>query len=246
MELELSNSLVDLAARIRAEHQATSDALKKGAEHAMAAGDLLIEAKSKVPHGRWLPWLEKHCSMSERTAQLYMRTAKNRVLIETQIRNGVADLSLNEAAALLMLTSDVKQLLLFAHQVQSIGDPEELIRVCVENGIGVIQDSGYDPASGRTEEEVREWHLFMLFLAQKCGYMPDGASRHVEWIIQRPFQNVPEWLSEEGDKFRKRTMMTAVPQSIKDAWQVYASERTSLTEGEIVRSLEASERTAAW
>jgi hypothetical protein len=34
--------------------------------------------------------------MSERTAQLYMRCAKSRETIEKQIRNGVADLSLNE------------------------------------------------------------------------------------------------------------------------------------------------------
>ena len=44
--LTRSNSLTDLVARIRAEHQATADALKSSVEHAMAAGDLLIEAKA--------------------------------------------------------------------------------------------------------------------------------------------------------------------------------------------------------
>jgi Protein of unknown function (DUF3102) len=103
-----SNYLVDLAARIRVEHEATATALKRSVEHAMAAGDLLIEAKAQLKHGQWLPWLTEHCALSERTAQLYMRTAKHRATIEGQIRNGVADLSLNEAAALLMLTSDVR------------------------------------------------------------------------------------------------------------------------------------------
>src|SRR5512145_2301019 len=110
-DLARSNSLAHLAGRIKAEHEATAAALKDSVAHAMAAGDLLIEAKAQVPHGQWLPWLQEHCAMSERTAQLYMRTAKTRTTIEDRIRNGVADLSLNEAAAMLVLSSDVKQLL---------------------------------------------------------------------------------------------------------------------------------------
>src|SRR4051794_23039449 len=114
VDLARSNTLVDLAARIRIEHAATSAALRTSVEHAMTAGDLLLEAKAEVPHGHWLPWLREHCVISERTAQLYMRTAKNRNAVEVQIRNGVADLTLNEAAALLFLSSDVKKLLDFA------------------------------------------------------------------------------------------------------------------------------------
>ena len=41
-----SNSLVDLAARIQVEHQAVSVALKDSVRHAIAAGELLIEAKA--------------------------------------------------------------------------------------------------------------------------------------------------------------------------------------------------------
>jgi hypothetical protein len=44
----LSNSLTDLAARIRAEHEATAASLKRGAEDAMAAGKLLIDAKAQL------------------------------------------------------------------------------------------------------------------------------------------------------------------------------------------------------
>jgi Protein of unknown function (DUF3102) len=72
------NSLPDLAARIRVEHEAVSAALKESVRHAIAAGELLIEAKGRLSHGQWLPWLQDHCTISERTAQLYMRVAKNR------------------------------------------------------------------------------------------------------------------------------------------------------------------------
>jgi hypothetical protein len=42
--IEASNSLADLAARIKAEHEATAIALRRGVEHAIAAGAHWIEA----------------------------------------------------------------------------------------------------------------------------------------------------------------------------------------------------------
>ena len=55
--VEHSNSLPELGRRIRIEHRATSRALKNSVVQAIAAGKLLIEAKSKIPHSGWLPWL---------------------------------------------------------------------------------------------------------------------------------------------------------------------------------------------
>jgi hypothetical protein len=98
LPLDRSTSLADLAGRIEVEHTAVTAALKDSVTHAIVAGELLIEAKAQLAHGQWLPWLRDHCTMSERTAQLYMRCAKNRGAIEDRIRNGVADLGLNEAA----------------------------------------------------------------------------------------------------------------------------------------------------
>ena len=105
MDLQFSNSLADIAARVKVEHTAVSSALKESLRHSIVAGELLLEAKEQVPHGQWLPWLQEHCTMSDRTAQLYMRVAKNRTEIENQMRNDVADLTLNEATALLALSS---------------------------------------------------------------------------------------------------------------------------------------------
>jgi hypothetical protein len=95
-DLTLSNSLADLAARINAEHEAAGGALKRSLQHAIAAGELLLEAKAQIKHGQWLPWLKEHCQISERTARLYMRVAKNK----TEIGN-VADLTVRGAVALL-------------------------------------------------------------------------------------------------------------------------------------------------
>jgi hypothetical protein len=71
-----SDRLPDLATRINHEHRAAIGTLKRGLEHALAAGHLLLEAKQYVPHGQWLPWLTEHCRIPERTAQVYMRLAR--------------------------------------------------------------------------------------------------------------------------------------------------------------------------
>lgn len=238
-----SNSLADLAARIKAEHEATSTALKSSITHGIAAGELLVEAKAKVPHGQWLPWLKDNCEISERTAQLYMRLAKNRGSIEDQIRNGIADLSLNEAAALLMLSSDARRLIAFVRDCENLhGD--ELIERCIAEGVTVIQTPGYDPLSGRSEAEKLGWHLFMMFLsfdeaANRAGGEPEGVSAHVEWILQRPFQNVAEWLGPEGDKFRQRCGMRAVSDSCKTSWAAFRDLHRDWTLPDAIKKLES-------
>jgi hypothetical protein len=70
--VEASNWLADLAARIKTEHGASELALKRGLDHAIACGRLLMEAKTLVPHGHWLPWLREHCGIPERSVQRYM------------------------------------------------------------------------------------------------------------------------------------------------------------------------------
>ena len=77
-----SKRLPKLLARIKAEHQASAVSMQRGLEHAMAAGDLLLEAKRLAGYGNWLSWLRENYWMTEDTAQIYMRIAKNRKAIE--------------------------------------------------------------------------------------------------------------------------------------------------------------------
>jgi hypothetical protein len=246
VDITTSNSLADLAARIRAEHEATATALKDSVRHAIAAGEMLIEAKALLKHGQWLPWLREHCTISERTAQLYMRTAKNRKVIEDQIRNGAADLSLNETAALLMMSSDVRQLLAFARDCEQLSG-DELVARCIAEGIAVIKDPDYHPLAGRSEIERLEWHLFMLFLscdtaAGRAGYMPKDASSHIEWVLQRPFQNVAEWLGEEGEKFRRQWGMRSPSEQFLNDWAAFLANNRNREFADVAQELEALQR----
>ena len=93
--------LDELAHRIKEEHSAVARALHRGFIHASAAGELLIRAKAKAGHGKWLSWLRDECEISGRTASLYMQLAQNRESIERQIGNAVADLTVRRAMKLL-------------------------------------------------------------------------------------------------------------------------------------------------
>jgi hypothetical protein len=111
-DIEKSNSLTDLAARIRTEHETIRRIMADAVKRAMNAGDMLLEAKKQLKeqgqgYGYWMPWLEKHCDMSQRTANLYMRLAKNRKVIEAS--GDIAGLTLNAAARLLAPPRDVEE-----------------------------------------------------------------------------------------------------------------------------------------
>jgi hypothetical protein len=51
-------------------------ALKREAADIIAIGNLLLEAKDQVEHGRWLLWLKANCGLSESTAQNYMNASR--------------------------------------------------------------------------------------------------------------------------------------------------------------------------
>ena len=74
-DLPRSNSLVDLAARIKAEHEAAFGHARQALQHAAECGRLLIEAKAQVEHGQWLSWIDTNTGVSARQCQKYMRLA---------------------------------------------------------------------------------------------------------------------------------------------------------------------------
>jgi hypothetical protein len=95
-DLSRSNSLTDLAARIKAEHREVGSSVRRGLEHAINAGELLQEAKDLVGYRNWMSWVKKYCAIPHRTVNLYMRLAKHK----SEIGN-VANLSVREAIKML-------------------------------------------------------------------------------------------------------------------------------------------------
>jgi len=86
-----------LAERINAEHSAGEAAVKAALgqmsaslDHAMNAGDLLLEAKAEVGHSNWKPWVRANCEVSVRRAEEYMYIARRRdkIVEESKARHG--------------------------------------------------------------------------------------------------------------------------------------------------------------
>ena len=83
------------------------DAKRRGGQAILDVGRGLIEAKDLLSHGEWLPWLEERVEFSERTAQKFMRLAR-----EWSNPSTLADLGASKALMLLALPEGEREELL--------------------------------------------------------------------------------------------------------------------------------------
>lgn len=88
-------TLAELAGQIRTEITAAEDGHRAALGHAIRAGELLHEAKGRVGHGEWLPWLEDNFGATRKTAAAYMRLAANvtRVSHLDSVREALAEVA---------------------------------------------------------------------------------------------------------------------------------------------------------
>ena len=77
----------------------------------------------------------------------------------------------------------MRKLFEFAKQTEGLSG-EELVQACLDAGVGVIVSRGYNPFHGRSDDERREWLLFILWLTSR-ERAPGDASDHVEWLLRR-------------------------------------------------------------
>src|SRR5262249_29468891 len=73
-------------------------------KHAIRAGELLTEAKSRLQHGEFGSWLEENFNLSRATATRYMKLAEKRKEIETKLVT-VSNLTLADAYKLIGVTN---------------------------------------------------------------------------------------------------------------------------------------------
>jgi hypothetical protein len=90
----------ELAKQINTEVLAAQRDGQSSTEHAVLAGAYLIEAKGRVKHGEWAPWLAKNCTaLSEKSAQTYMRLARRIPELPDSKGKRVSDLPIRKALA---------------------------------------------------------------------------------------------------------------------------------------------------
>lgn len=88
------------------------DAQRKGGEAILTIGRCLNEAKDMLSHGEWLPWLAEKVGYSEKTAQNFMRLAR-----EFSNPQALADLGATKALKLLALPQDEREKFVEDHNV---------------------------------------------------------------------------------------------------------------------------------
>ena len=85
---------------------------KQAGEAILGIGQRLIEAKEMLPHGEWLPWLTERVEFSPRTAQNFMRLAREWSNTQT-----LADLGASKALTLLALPPEERDSFIQDHNV---------------------------------------------------------------------------------------------------------------------------------
>ncbi|OUO42140.1 DUF3102 domain-containing protein [Flavonifractor sp. An306] len=88
------------------------DAKRAGGEAILTIGRCLIEAKDMLSHGEWRSWLEERVEFSERSAQRFMRLAR-----EWSNPTTLSDLGASKALALLALPPEERETFLEEHNV---------------------------------------------------------------------------------------------------------------------------------
>lgn len=88
------------------------DLKREAGEAILDIGARLIEAKGMLSHGEWLPWLNERVELSERTAQKFMKLAR-----EWSNPNTLADLGASKALMLLAVPAEERDSFVAEHNV---------------------------------------------------------------------------------------------------------------------------------
>jgi hypothetical protein len=200
--------LPSLAEGICREHAHCRNAMRQGLRHALEAGRLLAQAKDRLPHGEWLPWLAEHCpDVSPRLAQKYMRVARELPRLDADNPANtprVADMSFRQA---LDTIADA------ASAARAIPELEraDVLDAAAEDPPDPPEQVGGRPAR---ESERRRWlrtreHFARLreqiaARARDRDYpRPDGTTRSIEGLPEYQLLDVGGTLQEHQDWYQE-------------------------------------------
>lgn len=74
----MKNVTTTAAAEIERHHRLAGEHANAAIEHAVEAGRLLLQVKTQLMHGEWLPWLQANVEVSPRQAQRYIAAFEQR------------------------------------------------------------------------------------------------------------------------------------------------------------------------
>ena len=134
------------------------DAKRAGGEAILTIGRCLIEAKDMLSHGEWLPWLTEQVEFSPRTAQNFMRLAREWSNAQT-----LADLGASKALALLALPPEEREQFMEDHKVidMSARQLEQAIKERDEAKAAAEQAAAEQRAAEQARDKMAEDMKFL-------------------------------------------------------------------------------------
>ena len=171
--------------------------LKQEAGNAiLAIGDRLIEAKSMLSHGEWLPWLTEQVEFSESTAQRFMRLAR-----EWRNPSALTDLGATKALTLLALPPEEREQFISEHHTDN-GEDKTVI----------------DMTSRELEQAIRERDEARLAaeaaLADAKSAAESRAKMEADMVLlkeqHRSFQDAVSAAQKELEELKARPVDVAV------------------------------------
>jgi hypothetical protein len=90
-----------LAKQINDAHAVVVSSARTALSKAIACGEALIAARDAVGDGMWLVWLRKNLTFSDRTAQVYIQLAENKLVLESWLKDNAQSTAEQSMAAAL-------------------------------------------------------------------------------------------------------------------------------------------------
>lgn len=215
-KFSLGNILAEQGARAPAQSERTIEVItseileakRVGGEAVLTIGRGLIEAKGLLSHGEWLPWLSEKVEFSERSAQNFMRLAR-----EWSNPQTLADLGASKALALLALPeSEREDFIAEVHTVD--GEEKTVIDMSARQLEKAIREREEALAEKHAAEQARakmaeDMALTKQLLesaqetAKTSGQEVDRLTRELEKLKSRPVEVAVEVDRDALDKARE-------------------------------------------
>lgn len=197
------------------------DAKRAGGEAILAIGKGLIEAKAMLEHGEWLPWLNEKVEFSERTANRFMRIAK-----EYSNPTLVSDLGARKALALLALPeAERKEFLSETHLVD--GEEKNVI----------------DMSSRQLEQAIREREeaLTAKQQAEQARQKMEEDMKLSNQLLESARQEAKAAEEKTAELSRELEALKAAPVEVAIATVDQAALDRARAEGEAAKAAELAE-----
>lgn len=206
-------------------------------------GNRLVEAKEMLPHGDWLPWLRDTVKFSERSAQRFMKLAK-----EYGKSAKLADLGASKALALLTLPEEERDAFMeVPHEVNgeakqvsdmSVRELEQAIRERDEARRAMEQAQ----AEARTAQDSRakmETDMQTLKVRYEQAQAQAAAEKETEGRAAREAEERAEQLQRELEELKAAPVDVAVMAVDQEALDKARAEAVAEVQAKLDRAKEA-------